>query len=96
MMQEVRDWGAGEWLLIALGGAAGLLWALVSIVVGIGWWSSATQPWWADALRAMLLWPLFAAFYTPLRGVDVFLLALGIGMATGALGGLLMVLRLRR
>lgn len=94
-MYGVRGWGASDWLLIFLGGAAGLLWAIVSVVVGIGWWSSATQPWWADALRAVLLWPLFAAFYAPLRGVDVFVLTLAIGMATGMVAGLLVVLRLR-
>ncbi len=42
------------------------------------------------------LWPIFAAAYAPLPGADVFVLALMVGAVTGALGGLLLALRLRR
>jgi len=31
-------------------------------------------PWWGEVLRAMLLWPLFAAFHARLPGVDPFVL----------------------
>jgi len=44
----------------------------------------------------VLLWPLFAAFYIPLPGIDVLLLTLALGVATGAIGGMPLALRLRR
>lgn len=96
MRGGLGDWGGGDWCLVALGGAAGLLWALVSIVVAFDWWSGADLPWWQTALRCVLLWPIFAAAYAPLPGADVFVLALMVGAVTGALGGLLLALRLRR
>ncbi len=91
MRASLREWESSDWFLMALGGGAGLTWALVSIVVGVQWWNTATVPWWAGILRAVLLWPLFAAFYAPLRGADVFVLTFAIGDTTGIIGGLLLV-----
>ncbi len=95
MRDGLRAWEGSDWLLIALSGAAGLVWALISIVVGLNWWGAASVPRWEGVLRAVLLWPLFAAFYAPLPGADVFVLTFAIGAATGLLGGLLLAWRLR-
>ena len=96
MRGGLGDWDGGDWFLVALGGGAGLLWALVSIVVALEWWSGANLPWWETVLRAVLLWPIFAAFYAPFTGADVFIVALAVGAVTGSIGGLLLALRLRR
>ena len=91
-----RGLDGGEWSLVAVGWGAGLAWALVSIGVGIQWWDAAAVPWWGEVLRAVLLWPLFAAFHAPLPGVDPFVLTFAIGGLTGSGGGLLLVWHLRR
>lgn len=96
MRDGLRGWDGGDWLLVALSGAAGLAWAIFSIPVWFDWWDAATMPWWEGALRAVLLWPLFAASYAPLPGADRFVLTLAIGAATGLAGGLLLVWRLHR
>ncbi len=96
MRGGLRSWEGGDWLLVALGGGVGLVWGLASFVVGFQWWGAATVPRWEGALRVVLLWPLMAASYAWVPGVDAFALTLGIGIATGALGGALLAWRLRR
>ena len=96
MRGGLRSWESGDWLLVALGGGGGVVWGLASFVVGIQWWGAATLPWWAGALRLALLWPLMAAIGAWVPGADPFALTLGIGAATGALGGALLAWRLRR
>ncbi len=96
MRDSLGAWDGGDWFLVIMGGAGGLVWARISIVVGINWWSAAAVPWWEGALRAVLLWPLFAAFYAPLPGIDACVLTFAIGAATGLLGGLLLAWHLRR
>jgi len=93
MRGGLRSWESGDWLLVAFGGGVGLVWGLASFVVGFQWWG---VPRWEDVLRVALLWPLMAAIYIWVPGVDPFALTLGIGVATGALGGALLAWWLRR
>ena len=51
---------AGEWFLVCLGGAVGLLWALVSIHATFAWWITSSPAAWEEVLRVGLLWPVFA------------------------------------
>jgi len=89
-------WESSDGVLIGMGGATGLMWALLSVFVGVQWWNGAHLPWWEKLLRGVLLWPLFAAFHVRIPGAAVFWLAIMTGLVTGLLGGFLIVLLLHR
>ncbi len=44
MRGGLSGWDGNDWLLVALGGTVGMVWACASVVVGIQWWSGANLP----------------------------------------------------
>ncbi len=96
MKHSSERWESGDAFLVAMGGAAGVTWAIVSVVIGVQWWDSAYLPRWEALLRAALLWPLFAAFHVRLPGTNPFTMVIVTGLVTGLLCGFLLVLILHR
>jgi len=96
MANGFGTWENSDGVLIGMGGATGLMWALLSVFVGVQWWNGAHLPWWEELLRGVLLWPVVAAFHVRVPGANVFWLTLVIGLVTGLLGGFLLMLLLHR
>lgn len=88
--------------LVGAGAGLGLLWALISIPVGLQWGVTPWSPLWERALAATLCLPLFAGFYggagLAWLGIagSIFPLVLTIGIAAGALVGFILAYRLAR
>ncbi len=88
--------------LVGVGAGLGLLWALVSIPVGLQWGVAPWSPLWERALAFTLCFPLFVGLYggSALEWVgitwDVVPLTLMTGVAVGAAVGLALSCQLNR
>jgi len=91
-----------DYLLVGVGAGLGLLWALLSIPVGLQWGVSPWSPLWEQVLAYTICFPLIFGLTggAALAGVgfvwDPLPLILLAGVAVGALVGLILSYRLDR